>query len=145
MATSLLTPTLPKSTANQERRADADMDPHPSISRTPGGRNVLAEDIEVIGTVTFADNLTIEGKILGDVFSKGDLTVGEHAVIKGNIQARSAIIYGRIEGNISVDGRCEAGSTATILGDISALTFSIKEGAALTGRSRIGKSAVSKA
>jgi cytoskeletal protein CcmA (bactofilin family) len=106
---------------------------------------LLSEDVEIIGTITFSDNLTIEGKVLGDVISKGDLTIGENAFVKGNIEARTASVHGRVEGNINVQGRCEAGATASIVGDVAALTFSIQEGATLMGRSRIGKTAVTAA
>lgn len=106
---------------------------------TSGFQNLLSEDVEIVGTLTFADNLIIEGKVLGDVISKGDLTLGERAFIKGNIQARSAAIHGRVEGNITVNQKCEAMSTANIMGDITAATFAIREGATFMGRSRIGK------
>lgn len=130
----------PKMDITQDAPRESHLTSRPAA--TSGGiRNLLSEDVEILGTITFSDNLTIEGKVLGDVISRGDLTIGEHAFVKGNIHARTAVVHGRVEGNIAVEGRCEAGETANITGDVSALTFSIREGAALAGRTRIGKSA----
>ena len=138
------TPTRSRSDLNRDSSDGTHLKTLPA-SNALGGRNLLSEDVEILGTITFSDNLTIEGKVLGDVISKGDLTIGEHAIVKGNIQARSAVVHGRVEGNIIVQARCEAAATASIIGDISALTFAIQEGATFNGRSRIGKAAVAAA
>ena len=103
--------------------------------------NILSEDVEIKGSISFSEHLTIDGKIEGDVNSSGALTLGESGVIKGNVQARSVSIYGKVEGNINVSERCEAKSSAVIVGDISAGTFAAEEGATFLGRSRVGKAA----
>ncbi len=104
--------------------------------------NILAQDVQITGTITFKDSLTIEGSVDGEITAAGDLTVGEHARIKGDIKTRSVVVHGKVEGNITVQQRCEARSTATIVGDITAGTFAVAEGAVFSGRSRVGKSAV---
>jgi len=101
--------------------------------------NTLAQDVEITGVISFLENLTIEGKVEGEITSPGALTVGENAFIKGNIKTRSVVIWGKVEGNITVQERCEAKASATIIGDISAGTFSAAEGATFLGRSRVGK------
>ena len=105
--------------------------------------NILAQDVEIVGSITFKESLTIEGKVEGEINSPGALTVGEQALIKGNIKTRSAVIHGKVEGNITATERCEARPTAVIIGDITAGTFAVAEGASFAGRSRVGKSAVS--
>ncbi|MDB6140909.1 MAG: polymer-forming cytoskeletal [Verrucomicrobiaceae bacterium] len=107
--------------------------------------NLLAKDVEIVGTITFKDSLTIEGKIEGEIISGGDLTIGESATINGNIRSRNVVVQGRVEGNITVQERCDARSTATIVGDITAGTFAVAEGATFSGRSRVGKAAVAAA
>ncbi|HYF35159.1 MAG TPA: polymer-forming cytoskeletal protein, partial [Prosthecobacter sp.] len=85
--------------------------------------NTLSKDVEIKGSITFAHQLTIEGRVEGDVISKGDLTVGENGLIKGQVNANNVVIFGKIEGNVTAQERCQAKSSATILGDITAGAF----------------------
>jgi cytoskeletal protein CcmA (bactofilin family) len=107
--------------------------------------NTLSKDVEIKGTITFAHQLTIEGKIEGDVITQGDLTIGETAFIKGRINASNVLICGKVDGNVTATQRCQARATATIFGDVTAGAFSAEEGATFQGRSRVGKAAVAAA
>ncbi len=48
--------------------------------------NTLAKDVEIKGTIRFAQQLIVEGKLEGEIVSEGALTIGENGYIKGNIQ-----------------------------------------------------------
>ena len=107
-------------------------------------KNVLGNDVEINGSIKFSDHLITDGKIEGEVISNGILTIGENAMIKGEVKTRSAIIFGKVEGNITVQERCEIKNKAILVGDIAAGTLAIEEGATFMGQSRVGKNAVSK-
>ena len=107
----------------------------------PSSKNVLANDVEIKGSIKFSHDLIIDGKIEGEVVSDGALTVGENAQIKGEVKTRSVIIFGKVEGNVSVQERCELKSNAVLIGDISAGTLAIEEGATFMGQSQVGKRA----
>lgn len=107
-------------------------------------KNVLANDVEIKGSIKFSHDLIIDGKIEGEVISDGSLTVGENALIKGEVKTRSVIIFGKVEGNITVQERCELKSNAILVGDIAAGTLAIEEGATFMGQSQVGKKADSK-
>lgn len=102
-------------------------------------KNILANDVEIKGSIKFSHDLIIDGKIEGEVHSDGSLTVGENALIKGEIKTRSVILFGKVEGNISVSERCELKSNAILVGDIEAGTLSIEEGATFMGASKVGR------
>ena len=116
--------------------------PSPSPMSMSTSKNVLANDVEIKGSIKFSHDLIIDGKIEGEVHSDGALTVGENAVIKGEIKTRSVIMFGKVEGNITVNERCELKSNAVLIGDIAAGTLSIEEGATFMGQSQVGKKAV---
>jgi cytoskeletal protein CcmA (bactofilin family) len=107
--------------------------------------NILSNDVEIKGTITFAHQLTIEGRVEGDVITQGDLTIGESATIKGRVNASNVLICGKVEGNVTATQRCQARATAIIFGDVTAGAFSAEEGATFQGRSRVGKAAVAAA
>ncbi len=119
--------------ASQPQRASIHS---PSMTST---KNVLSNDVEIKGSIKFSHDLIIDGRIEGEVISDGALTVGENAVIKGEIKTRTVVIFGKVEGNVVVVERCELKSNATLIGDITAGTLSIEEGATFDGRSAVGR------
>lgn len=107
-------------------------------------KNVLSNDVEIKGSIKFSHDLIIDGKIEGEVTSDGSLTVGENALIKGEIKTRAVTLFGKVEGNITVQERCELKANAVLVGDVVAGTLAIEEGATFLGRSQVGKGAGSK-
>ena len=104
-------------------------------------KNILSNDVEIVGNLKFSHDLIIDGKIEGEVNSDGNLTVGEIAKVKGEIKTKSVTVFGKVEGNITVTDRCELKSNAELVGDIRAGTLSIEEGAAFMGASTVGAAA----
>ena len=100
--------------------------------------NVLANGIEIIGSIRFSNDMIIDGKIEGEIISdKGRVTIGENAQVKGNITAGEVKLFGHIEGKITSE-RCELKAKSRLDGDIKAKMFSMEEGAKHAGRSDIG-------
>jgi hypothetical protein len=67
------------------------------------GKNVLSADVEIKGSIKFQNELTIDGKVEGEITSAGILTVGENAEIRGEIKTKSVTVLGKVHGNITVD------------------------------------------
>ena len=76
--------------------------------------------------------------------SDGELTVGANAKISGtdknqpSIRTKSAIIHGKVIGNVVVSDRIELASTAELQGDVTANRISIQEGAQIVGHVQVG-------
>jgi cytoskeletal protein CcmA (bactofilin family) len=101
--------------------------------------NHLFAHVEIKGSLTFTRELLLEGRVEGDISSSAPLIIGEKAFVKGTVNTLSVVISGHVEGNITVQERCEVKSTATILGNITAATFAIEEGATFCGHSKVSK------
>ena len=100
--------------------------------------NVLSSGIEITGSIRFSNDMIIDGKIDGEITSdKGRVTIGENAVIKGDVTAGEVKVYGKVEGKITSQ-RCELKDKSKINGDIKSKVFSMEEGAQLSGRTDIG-------
>lgn len=108
-------------------------------------KNILSSDVEIKGSLKFSNDLIIDGRIEGEVTSDGSLTVGENALVIGEIRTKSVIVFGRVQGNITVTERCELKANAIQEGDIVAGTMSIEEGASFSGKSSVGKNALKSA
>tara|TARA_R110002096_G_scaffold19639_17_gene65398 strand:+ start:1072 stop:1599 length:528 start_codon:yes stop_codon:yes gene_type:complete len=109
-----------------------------------GNKNILSSDVEIKGKLRFSRDLIIDGRIEGEVNSEGDLTVGENAQILGNIKTRSVVVFGKVNGNISVTDRCELKQNAELNGDVTASKLAIEEGAVFLGSSTVGAPSGSK-
>jgi cytoskeletal protein CcmA (bactofilin family) len=104
---------------------------------TTNTKNILSSDVEIKGSLKFQNELTIDGKIEGEITSTGVLTVGENAEIKGEIKTKSVTVLGKVHGNITVEERCELKSHATLFGDLKATRLIIEEGATFVGKSEV--------
>ena len=110
----------------------------PFIAVMANPTNVLSSGIEIIGSIRFSNDMIIDGKIEGEITSdKGRVTIGENAVIKGDMTAGEVKVYGQVEGKITSQ-RCELKDKSKINGDIKSKVFSMEEGAQLSGRTDIG-------
>ncbi|MDB6135495.1 MAG: Polymer-forming cytoskeletal [Verrucomicrobiales bacterium] len=107
-------------------------------------KNILSSDVEIKGSLKFSNDLIIDGRIEGEVTSDGSLTVGENALVIGEIRTKSVIVFGKVQGNITVTERCELKANAIQEGDIVAGTMSIEEGASFSGKSSVGKNALAR-
>src|SRR5215217_2054362 len=77
------------------------------MAEIPTGKNLLSADVEIKGSIKFQNELTIDGKVEGDITSAGVLTVGENAEIHAEIKTKSVTVLGKVTGNITVEERCE--------------------------------------
>ncbi len=100
--------------------------------------NVLAQGIEITGSIKFSNDMIIDGKIDGKVESEnGKVTIGENAQIKGDVKAGEVKMYGKVEGTID-SSRCELKPKSELTGDIKTKSLAMEEGAILSGQTQIG-------
>jgi cytoskeletal protein CcmA (bactofilin family) len=104
---------------------------------TTNNKNILSADVEIKGSIKFHNDLTVDGKVEGEITSSGILTVGENAEIRGEIKTKSATVHGKVHGNITVDEKCELKARAVLHGDLKAARLVIEEGATFVGKSEV--------
>jgi len=101
--------------------------------------NVLGPDVEIIGEVRFNSDLIVDGKVDGKIVTKGSLTIGENARIKGELEAGKMNVFGVVEGNLKSSDHCILQPDCSVVGDIEATSLTMSEGASFSGRSIIGR------
>ena len=101
------------------------------VSEPSTSKNILTSDVELTGTLKFDSEMIFDGKLDGEIISEGVLTLGKNAVIKGEVRTKSVTIHGTVNGNVTVQERCELKSNAELLGDLKAMRIIIEEGANL--------------
>jgi len=104
-------------------------------SESHGG--VLSSGVSITGSVSFRNELLIDGEVEGKIDSMGRLTIGKNARIRGEIQTKSVIVDGTVDGNITAGERCELRSGCTVRGDIEAPRLVVDEQATFIGSAKI--------
>jgi len=93
--------------------------------------SILSRDLRVIGNLSSAGDMQVDGIVEGDVKSR-TLTLGETGAVTGTVEAEQARICGSIRGKL-VARSVELSRTAKIFGDIIHQTLSIEAGAKVEG------------
>jgi cytoskeletal protein CcmA (bactofilin family) len=115
-------------------------------STIPGGsKNVLNSDVEIKGDLKFSGEMSFDGKIDGDVRGEGALILGETSVVNGNVDAVSAVVRGKVNGNIVAKEKLEIKGKTELFGDIRAAKLSIEEGVTFVGKAEINPNKLSPA
>lgn len=73
----------------------------------------------ITGDIKFTGFVTVHGDINGNIETSGKIIVGEKARIKGNVTAKSAIIGGIVEGNVTAPEGIQLFETAAVVGDLA--------------------------
>lgn len=107
------------------------------VSEPSTSKNILTSDVELTGTLKFDSEMIFDGKLDGEIISEGTLILGKNAVVKGEVRTKSVTIHGTVNGNVTVQERCELKSNAELLGDLKAMRIIIEEGATFIGHSEV--------
>jgi len=86
------------------------------------------------GIITYEGSIRIDGKVEGEIISKGVLIVGEFADIQADITVASLVCAGKINGKVQASDRVHLQSTATLTGAIHTPNLVIDQGVAFNGQ-----------
>lgn len=93
--------------------------------------SIISESLTIEGNLISEGEVQIDGTVNGDV-AAANLTVGQSAVINGEIDASVLTIRGFVDGRIKGE-EISIMSTATVKGDVIHTSLSIEPGAKIDG------------
>jgi cytoskeletal protein CcmA (bactofilin family) len=103
---------------------------------------VISDGCVIDGNITSTSSVKIDGLVNGDVKIQQGIIIGNTGKVLGNVKAHEAIIFGSINGNISVD-KLEIKATGRINGDISTQTIEMEFGSVYNGKVTMNASSTS--
>ncbi len=95
---------------------------------------VFGKETEFYGDLAFNKSLQINGRFEGEIISKGFLVVGEEAVVKANIKAKTIILKGEVHGNIEALDKLEIDANGKLYGNIRTAKLKISDGVVFEGK-----------
>ncbi len=94
---------------------------------------VIADDLEIKGTIRFKSSVMLKGLFEGEIESDGLLVVGPTATVNAAIATKTLVSHGQIAGNVSATDQVMLKSTSTHNGDISTPNIIIENGSVFNG------------
>ena len=94
----------------------------------------IGQGVVVEGRITSAQDLRIDGKVEGTIeVGNHGLIIGASAAVKANLVARSIVISGAVNGNITASERVDLHATGSVEGDITSPRLIMADGAFVKG------------
>ena len=103
-------------------------------SAPSGPGTVVGANVKLVGTLQDASDITIHGRIEGELISSQGIAITETAYIKGPVSGEIVTIAGKVRGSITATGRLEILPTGKVFGSITSKDLSIKSGAIFVGK-----------
>ena len=97
-------------------------------------RLVIGPGITMSGEIESCDNLIVEGTVEASLKGASILDITDTGVFYGSVEIEDAVIAGRFEGDITVNGRLTVTSSGSITGTIVYGELAIEAGASIDGR-----------
>ena len=97
----------------------------------------IGKGCEFVGKLTFEGTVRINGKVEGEIFSRGTLIIGSEAFIEATINVDSVIVEGHVSGNVNASKRIDLRSPARLYGDIRTPNLTIQEGVIFEGNCKM--------
>ena len=113
--------------------------------RTTGSTSLLCKKVNITGEIQGNEDLHVEGRFKGSIKITGNIFIGPTGVVDADVEAENIVIQGKINGNVLARQQLEIQSLGQLLGDCSAQSIDIKEGAIFEGRSTMLRPAASPA
>lgn len=106
---------------------------------SPSGEStIIGPSILINGKLSGDEDLTVRGRVEGELSLTKTLIVEPSGIVKANVQVRNAIISGVVVGNIAATESVEITREGRMVGDINAPRVIIVDGASFRGRVDMG-------
>ena len=108
--------------------------------KTSDSTSLLSRNVKIEGEIRGEEDLHIDGRIKGAIKLNGDILIGNAGIVEGEIEAENVIIQGQVTGNVIARRQLEIQPSGKLIGDCTARSIDIKEGAVFEGRSSMSRS-----
>lgn len=103
-----------------------------------GDATVIGPSILINGKLTGDEDLTVRGRVEGELNLSKTLIVETSGIVKANVSVRNAIVSGVVVGNITATESVELTREGRMVGDINSPRVIIVDGASFRGHVDMG-------
>ncbi len=103
--------------------------------KTADSTSLVSKNVRIEGEIQGPENLHVEGYIKGAIALSGNIFVGNTGIVEADLEAKNIVIQGEVTGNVKAHRQLEIHPSGKLIGDCTAASIDIKEGAVFEGRS----------
>ncbi|HAT07915.1 MAG TPA: hypothetical protein DCS39_01510 [Rhodobiaceae bacterium] len=103
----------------------------PEKSKSKSAPSILSQDMHIVGKIFSTGDIQMEGRLDGDLRSHA-VTIGEKAVVSGEVAGDTVTVFGRVKGTIRAR-QVYLCATSKVTGDVFNEALAIETGAQLNG------------
>ncbi len=100
---------------------------------------ILGTGAYMEGTLRVQGDARIEGHFKGKIQVDGNLTVGEHGQVEGEIHAKNAVVNGYVKGELYVEEKVEFQANARFEGEVECKGLIVHDGVTFDGTCYMSK------
>jgi cytoskeletal protein CcmA (bactofilin family) len=106
-----------------------------SIGRNEGGvmNTIIGKDATFTGTLDVKGSVRVDGVVKGKVICSDTVTVGTGGCVEADIESQTAVIVGKMVGNINATEKIELQAKSDVEGDIKTKSLVVEQGAIFCG------------
>jgi cytoskeletal protein CcmA (bactofilin family) len=102
--------------------------------QTNGTLSLVGAGTTIEGKVKTDGSMRIDGKVVGDVTAKANVTIGGTGIVEGTVTAANIALAGRVQGTLIATEKLVLENKSVIRGDIRASKLVVDEGAVFDGQ-----------
>lgn len=100
--------------------------------------SMVAAGTSIEGQINAEHDIRIDGKLIGNIFSKARVVIGEKGEVEGEIICNNAEIFGKVKGSVKVKEQLNLRESCIVEGDLTAAKVEMEPTAIFNGKFNIG-------
>ena len=100
--------------------------------------NLIGVGTTIEGNLSSNENIRFDGILIGNLYTKGKVFVGQSGKVNGEIKCRNCEVEGVVEGRVVIEELLSLRSMSRIYGEIKTSKLAIEPGAIFTGKCDMG-------
>ncbi len=95
---------------------------------------IIGKETKMSGNLAAKGTIRVDGTFDGDIDTESNVLIGQGAYVKGFVKCSSAVLAGKLEGNVEAEMRLDIHATGVLLGDAVVSTLAVEDGAVFDGQ-----------
>ena len=122
------------------RHTDVEREPMMKKSGFVEEENItlLAKGVLIKGEIRVDGTVRIDGRLEGEIHTKGTVVIGEDGMVQGTVTAGTLINSGKMKATVTATERIQLLKTGTLIGEVHTPNFAMEDGSKFQGLSDMG-------
>lgn len=95
----------------------------------------IGQAVKIEGRIVSSQDIRIDGNVQGSIeVGQYEIVLGAGSDVKADVHARSVLVGGKVEGDVTATERIQVQSTGVLMGDVVAPRLVVQDGGLVRGK-----------